>query len=105
MRCLNGGESGPVKWAQGNEPSGMFTRRSLLIPNPHAKYLGLCSFANTFGCSHIASYCLSDTVNLSIALRAGRWSLVTACLGCTLYNPADLIPWANNEKDTTFDRG
>ena len=105
MRRLNGGDSEPVKWAQGNEPSGMFTRGSLLIPNTHAKYLGLGSFANTFGCSHIASYCPSDTVNVSIVLRAGRWSLVTGCLDGTLYNPADLIPWANNERDTTFDRG
>ena len=72
MRCLNGGDSEPAKWTQGNKPSGVFTHGGLSSPNPQAKYHGLCLFANTFGCSHIASYCPSDTANLSIVLRAGR---------------------------------
>ena len=105
MRCLNGGDSKPVKWTQGNKPSGMFTRGGLSSPNSQAKYLGMCSFANTFGCSHIALYFPSDTVHLSIVLRAGRWSLVAGCLDGTLYIPADLIPWPNNGRDTTVDRG
>ena len=32
-------------------------------------------FANTFGCSRIASDCPSDTVHLSLVLHTGHWSL------------------------------
>jgi len=71
-RRLNGGDSEPVKWTQGNNPSGVFMRGGVSSPKPQAKYLGLRLFANTFGCSHIVSDCQFDTVNLSIVLHTGR---------------------------------
>ena len=82
-RRLNSGDSEPVKWTQGNKPSGVFTRGDLSSPDPQAKYLGLYLFANTSGCSRIASDCPSDTIHLNIVLHTGRWSLGDWMTLCT----------------------
>lgn len=60
MRRLNGGDSEPVKWTQGNNPSGVFTRGGLSSPNPQAKYLGFTVLV----CQYI--WLLTYCVRLSI---------------------------------------